>query len=77
MARKSVRSALDTCPNTVQRLADGAPMISTIADADAVLGLPQYTGKLPFRVRTNTTNGHRMVNDANVLNNYNNGSLTS
>ena len=57
--------------------ADGTPVTSTIADADAVLGLPQYTGKLPFRVRTNTTNGHLMVNDANVLNNYNNGLLTS
>jgi hypothetical protein len=55
--------------------ADGTPVTSTIADADAVLSL--YTGKLPYRVRTNSTNGQRMVNDANVLNNYNNGALTS
>jgi len=55
--------------------ANGTPVTSTITDADAVLSL--YPGKLPYRVRTNTTNGHRMVNDANVLNNYNNGLLTS
>ena len=55
--------------------AGGTPVTSTIADADAVLGL--YSGPLPYRVRPNTTNGHRMVNDANVLNNYNNGLLTS
>jgi hypothetical protein len=46
----------------------------TIGDADAVLSL--YGGKLPYRVRPNSTNGQRMVNDANVLNNYNNGVLT-
>jgi len=45
------------------------------AAIDAVLSL--YPSKLPYRVRTNTTNGHRMVNDANVLDNYNNGLLTS
>ena len=55
--------------------ADGTPVTSTIADADAVLSI--YPGKLPYHVRPNTTNGHRMVNDANVLNNYNNGLLTS
>ena len=55
--------------------ADGTPVNSTILDANAVLGL--YSGSLPYHVRTNTTNGHRMVNDANVLNNYNNGLLTS
>ena len=55
--------------------ADRTPVTSTIADADAVLSI--YPGKLPYHVRTNTTNGHRMVNDANVLNNYNNGLLTS
>lgn len=55
---------------------DGTPVSSTIDDVDAVLFL-YYPVKLPYRVRTNTTNGHRMVNDANVLNNYNNGLLTS
>jgi hypothetical protein len=54
--------------------ADGTPVSSTIADADAVLSL--YTGKLPYRARPNTTNGQRMVNDAATLNNYNNGLLT-
>ena len=54
--------------------ADGTPVTSTIADADAVLSL--YTGKLPYRVRTNTTNGRRMVNDAATLESYNNGLLT-
>ena len=54
---------------------DGTPVTSTIADANAVLSL--YPDKLTYRVRTNTTNGHRIVNATNVLNNYNNGLLTS
>jgi hypothetical protein len=54
--------------------ADGTPVTSTIADADAVLSL--YTGKLPYRVRPNTTNGQRMVNDGATLDSYNNGNLT-
>ena len=54
--------------------ADGAPVTSTMTDANAVFSL--YPGKLPYGVRTNTTRGHQMVNDANVLNNYNNGLLT-
>jgi hypothetical protein len=49
-------------------------MNSTIADADAVLS--SYGGKLPHRVRTNSTNGHRMVNDAATLESYNKGTLT-
>jgi hypothetical protein len=53
---------------------NGTPVTSTIADADAVLSL--YSGKLPYGVRTNSTNGARMVNDAKVLGNYNNGLLT-
>jgi hypothetical protein len=53
---------------------DGTPVTSTIADADAVLSL--YPGALPYGVKTNSTNGRRMVNDANVLGNYNNGLLT-
>jgi hypothetical protein len=54
--------------------ADGTPVTSRIAHADAVLSL--YPGKLPYRIRPNTTNGLRMVNDANTLNSYNNGLLT-
>src|SRR5437667_177991 len=46
---------------------DGTPVTSAIADANAVLSL--YSGKLPYRVRPNSTNGQRMVNDANVLGN--------
>jgi len=54
--------------------ANGTPVTSTIADADAVLSL--YTGKLPYRVRPNSTNGQRMVNDAATLESYNKGALT-
>ncbi len=55
--------------------ADGTPVTGTITDADAVLST--YSGKLPYKVRTNTTNGHRMVNDAATLERYNNGLLTT
>jgi hypothetical protein len=59
-------------------IANGAgepdPVPATITDADAVLSL--YSGKLPYGVRPNTTNGERMVNDGAVLKNYNNGALT-
>jgi hypothetical protein len=54
--------------------ADGTPVTSTITDANTVLSL--YTGKLPYRVRPNTTNGQRMVNDAAMLESYNKGALT-
>ena len=54
--------------------ADGTPVTSTIADADAVLSL--FTGKLPYRVRPNTTNGQRIAHDAATLESYNNGNLT-
>ena len=54
---------------------DPAPVTSTITDANAVLSL--YTGMLPYMVRPNTTNGQRMVNDANTLDSYNNGLLTT
>jgi parallel beta helix pectate lyase-like protein len=54
--------------------ANGTPVASTTADADAVLSL--YTDKLPYMVRPSTTNGQRMVNDANALDSYNNGVMT-
>jgi hypothetical protein len=54
--------------------ADGTPVTSTIADADAVLSL--YAGKLPHRVRSNSTNGQRMFTDAATLESYNKGMLT-
>lgn len=53
---------------------DGTPVTSTIAAADAVLSL--YPGKLPYGVRTNSTNGRRMVNAAATLESYNEGALT-
>jgi len=43
-------------------------------DADDVLFL--YISKLPYSVRTNSTNGQRMVNDAATLESYNKGALT-
>jgi len=52
--------------------ADGMPVTSMIADA--VLSL--YTGKVPYRLRPNTTNGQRMVHDGATLESYNNGNLT-
>ena len=52
-----------------------APISSTIADADNLLS--QFPGKLPYNVRTSAAIGQQMVNDANVLDRYNNGDLTS
>ena len=47
---------------------------STISDADSLLS--QFVGKLAYRVKTTSTIGKAMVNDATTLNNYNNGLLT-
>ena len=58
----------------IENGADGTPVTSTIADADAVLSL--YPGTLPYRVRPNSTNGQRMVNDAATLESFNKGLLT-
>jgi len=55
--------------------ADGTPVSSTITHADAVLSL--YPGSLPDRVKTNMTNGQRMVNDAATLESFNKGLLTA
>jgi hypothetical protein len=51
-----------------------APIRSTIADADRLLS--QFSGALPDNVRTSSAIGRQMVNDANVLDRYNNGGLT-
>jgi len=51
-----------------------APIRSAIADADKVLS--QFFGKLPYNVGTSSAIGQQMVNDANVLDRYNNGDLT-
>jgi hypothetical protein len=52
-----------------------APISTTITDADNLLS--QFGGKLPYNVRTSAAIGQQMVNDANVLDRYNNGDLTS
>jgi hypothetical protein len=53
---------------------DPAPVPSTITHADSLLS--GYSGKLPYKVKTSSANGQAMVNDASVLNNYNNAALT-
>jgi YVTN family beta-propeller protein len=50
------------------------PIRRTIADADMLLS--QFFGKLPYNVGTSSDIGQQMVNDANVLMQYNNGDLT-
>lgn len=70
LARQLIAAKLD-----IGNGADGTPVTSTITDADAVLSL--YSGTLPYGVKTSTTNGHRMVNDAAILDRYNNGLLTT
>jgi YVTN family beta-propeller protein len=50
------------------------PIRSTIADADKLLS--QFFGKLPYNVETSSAIGQQMVNDATVLDRYNNGALT-
>jgi hypothetical protein len=53
---------------------DPAPVSATIADADTLLS--GFTGKLPYAVKPSSPTGQLMVNDANLLNSYNNGLLT-
>ena len=53
---------------------DPAPISSRIAAADALLS--GFTGKLPYGVKPPSVTGQAMVNNANTLNNYNNGQLT-
>jgi YVTN family beta-propeller protein len=50
------------------------PIRSAIADADKLLS--QFFGKLPYNVGTSSDIGQQMVNDASVLDRYNNGDLT-
>jgi len=50
------------------------PIRIAIADADKLLS--QFFGKLPYNVATSSAIGQQMVNDANVLDRYNNGDLT-
>ena len=54
---------------------DPTPVASTIADADSLLSA--FAGKLPYNVKPSSATGQTMVNDANVLDSYNNGQLTA
>jgi hypothetical protein len=53
---------------------DPAPISSTIADADALLG--QFSGKLPYSVKRSLRAGQAMSRDATALSAYNHGELT-
>jgi hypothetical protein len=55
--------------------ADGTPVTSTIMNADFLLS--GFNGKLPYHVKPSSPTGQLMVNDASVLDNFNNGLLTS
>jgi hypothetical protein len=48
---------------------------STTTNADSLLS--GFSGKLPYHVKPSSANGQAMVNDATVLNNYNNDALTA
>jgi YVTN family beta-propeller protein len=54
--------------------ADPTPISATISDADRLLS--GFTGKLPYHVRPSSATGRAMINDATVLERYNNGQLT-
>jgi hypothetical protein len=51
------------------------PVESTITHADGLLS--PLSGKLPYHVPSSSANGALMTSDAAVLDNYNNGGLTS
>jgi len=53
---------------------DPTPISSTITHADSLLSM--FSGKLPYNVKPSSIIGQMMVNDANTLDNYNNGLLT-
>jgi len=53
---------------------DPTPVGSTITDADALLAT--FKGKVPYQVTASSTGGQAIVNDASVLDSYNNGTLT-
>jgi von Willebrand factor type D domain len=52
---------------------DGTPIAETIADANGLLG----GGSIPEEVAPASTLGQQMVNDATILNNFNNGRITT
>jgi len=49
-----------------------APIASTVADANRLLG----AARIPCNVKTRTTTGKAMLSDAKLLNIYNLGSMT-
>jgi hypothetical protein len=53
---------------------DPTPISATITDADSLLS--RFAGKLPYRVSPSSPIGQAMVNDAEVLDRYNNGQMT-
>ena len=53
---------------------DPAPVSSAIASADDLLD--DYSGKLPYKVKTSSAAGQNMVNVASQLESYNKGLLT-
>jgi hypothetical protein len=53
---------------------DPAPVSATIADADMLLS--GFSAQLPYHVRPSSPSGQMMVNDANLLANYNNTECT-
>ena len=54
---------------------DPTPINATMTDADSLLS--QFGNlQLPYNVQTSSAIGQQMVNDANVLDRYNNGDLT-
>jgi hypothetical protein len=53
---------------------DPTPVSGTITHADSLLS--GFSGKLPYNVKPSSPTGQMMVNDANTLDNYNNGLLT-
>jgi len=69
LARQLIAAKLNTANGSV-----GVPISSTVAHADNLLS--QFAVKLPHNVRTSSAIGKQMVNDATVLDRYNNGSLT-
>jgi hypothetical protein len=54
---------------------DPTPVSSTITNADSLLSA--FGGTLPYHVKTSSATGQIMVNDANTLESYNNGLLTT
>ena len=52
---------------------DPTPVSATLTDADNLLSA--FPGKLPYKVKPSSASGQAMVNDADVLDSYNNGEL--